>query len=113
MDVKKLFDRKEELEEDLYCIDRDIKERWGELTGIGCNNLQNWFYDEYEDVVSVGYIRYDNLPARFFREPDTDKAKKEYDIYFAEQKEKDKEEKARKKEEEEKELLRKLKEKYE
>ena len=119
MNVKELFKRKEILEDELLCIDHIIRGRWEKLTGFGCGYFAfvGWAYNESKDVVSVGYESYgncstDNIPARFFKEPNYIKAKKEYDIYFAAKKKKDKLKAKHVKEEEEKRLFKALKEKY-
>ena len=116
MNIRKLFDRKDELEDEIIDINHEVKERWEKLLGFGCGYFDDWSL--HKDTVHVGYEHRgshgtDEIPVRFFEMDDADESKKEYSAYISKKKEEDAAEKLRIKKQANLELYHKLKEEYE
>jgi len=116
MNIRELFDRKDELEDEIIDIDHEVKERWKKLIGVGCGYFDDWRLSK--GTVFVGYEHRgsrgtDEIPVRFFEMINDDEAKEKYSKYMAEKKESEEIERKEKEKFKERKLYKHLKEKFE
>ena len=115
MDIKKLHTKKDELEDEIYTIKHQVKERWKKLIGFGCGYMGKWCLIDGMVIVnfeSHGNCNTDKIPLRFFEIEDHDLATKKFKEYQKEILKAEKIKELEDKEKEERKLFDRLKKKY-
>ena len=115
MDIRKLYKRKDRLEDRLYYINVEVQERWEKLLGFGCGYFDDWGIRD--DIIEVKYEHrgdygVDKIPIEFFEIPDDEMAKEKYKAYRNKIKKDKRDAEQAEKDLKEKELYKKLKAKF-